>query len=83
MLASPATETRYIVQTYILDKKSNPVPSMAHICETQMAAERRAEKVMNSGKIIGVHLICQTGIPEFDEYEEPVVMLALGRVPPE
>jgi hypothetical protein len=78
-----ALQTRYIVQSYVLDKRNLPRPSLAVVCDSQTSAERQAHKMMATDRISGVHVISQACDPDFDEYEDPVVVLELGHVPDE
>lgn len=67
--------------TYIAGRRGVLQVSEQVQCANAEAAQRRAHKLMDAGRVLGVDVIRQACDPEAGEYEEPQYLLRLGRVP--
>ncbi len=57
-------------------KAGTPVP-----CRNEAEAQRRAEKAMAGGSIIGGHVVRFAADEEAGDYDDPVFLFAYGVVP--
>ncbi len=76
-----AIETKFICQIYAKNSKGQLVIEETIECRNEIAAEMRAEKLMQSGTHIGVDALKIAADPEQGEYDEPVFIARLGEVP--
>ena len=76
-----AIAERINFQPYILGKRGGLKPGLPVACRTQQEAQRRAEKAMSSGSIVGGHIVRIMADEEAGDYGEPEFMNVYGRVP--
>jgi len=76
-----AMKERIIFQPYLPGRGANVVSGQAIVCRTAEEAQRRAEKAMAGGRVVGAHIICVADDSESGEFGEPNYMAALGKVP--
>jgi hypothetical protein len=72
---------RIIFQPYRRGKRGNVVAGVPTICKTSDEAQRRADKAMAGGDVIGAHVVRMTVDTELGEYSEPEYLSVLGVVP--
>ena len=82
---APTSETRFIVQPYVLRKQRGRqaalVPADPLPVRNAQAARLRAEKLHATGRYAGVDAYSVTCDEEAGEYGAPVFHARLGRVP--
>jgi len=78
-----AVAQRIIFQPYIAAKRGGLKPGPAVACRNPADAERRAEKAMGSGAIVGAHVVRIMADEEAGDYGEPEFLNVYGRVPEE
>ena len=81
---SPTSETRFIVQPYVLRKRGRQaalVPTDPLPVRNAQAARQRAEKLHATGRYAGVDAYSVACDEEASEYGAPVFHVRLGRVP--
>jgi hypothetical protein len=72
---------RIIFQPYMPGRGTGLVPGQAVQCRNSDEAQRRAEKAMAGGRVVGVHIIRVLDDEASGDYGEPEYLAALGRVP--
>lgn len=72
---------RIIFQSYVSAPGVAVVSGQAVLCRSVEEAQRRAEKAMMGGRVVGAHVIRVSDDAASAEYGEPDYVLALGRVP--
>lgn len=76
-----AVSERIVFQPYLRGKRGALTPGPAMACRNPAEAERRAEKAMAGGKIIGGHIVRVMADEAAGDYGEPEYLAALGTVP--
>ncbi|CCG40130.1 hypothetical protein [Magnetospirillum molischianum] len=76
-----ALETLFICQPYAAAKRGalKPQPPVSYKTEDQ--AVRRAQRMMDGGRVAGVDVVRQTADTEAGDYDEPIFVMRLGDVP--
>jgi hypothetical protein len=77
-----AMKERIIFQPYMPGRGAGVVPGQAVQCRNPDDAQRRAEKAMAGGRVVGVHIIRVLDDETSGDYGEPEYLATLGRVPP-
>ena len=72
--------TYYAVLPFIRDEDGNLWPDRAVACPSAYAAETRAQGLVNASKA-GAVAFSRTGDPSTGEFDEAVVLAAIGDVP--
>lgn len=75
-----ATE-RIIFQPYIQGRRGVLTPGQSVACRNAADAERRAEKAVGSGIVLGAHIVRVIADEDAGDYGEPEFLGAYGRVP--
>ncbi len=76
-----AVKERIIFQPYIPGRGAGVVPGQAVLCRNPDDAQRRAEKAMGGGRVVGAHIIRVLDDEASGDYGEPEYLAAFGRVP--
>jgi len=76
-----AQETLFICQPYVPGKRGALAPQPAVSYKSEGQALQRAQRMMDTGRFAGVDVVSQTADPELGDFDEPVFLLRLGRVP--
>ena len=76
-----AVKERIIFQPYIPGRGAAVVPGQAVQCRNPDDAQRRAEKAMAGGRVVGAHIIRVLDDETSGDYGEPEYLATLGRVP--
>jgi hypothetical protein len=76
-----AVKERIIFQPYMPGRGAAVVPGPAVLCRSPEDAQRRAEKAISGGRVVGVHIIRVLDDETSDDYGEPEYLTTLGRVP--
>jgi hypothetical protein len=76
-----AMKERIIFQPYIPGRGAGVVPGQAVQCWNLDDAQRRAEKAMAGGRVVGAHIIRVLDDETSGDYGEPEYLTTLGRVP--
>jgi hypothetical protein len=76
-----AIAERIIFQPYTQGKRGGLKPGPAIACRNPEEAQRRAEKAMTSGMIIGGHIVRIMADEEVGDYGEPEFLNVYGKVP--
>ena len=76
-----AQSERIIFQPYRRGKRGDVIAGDAMVCRTAEEAQRRAEKAMIGGGVIGVHIVRMIVDTELGDYSEPEYLAVLGIVP--
>ena len=76
-----AVAQRIIFQPYTVGKRGGLKPGQAIACRNSADAERRAEKAMDSGIIVGAHVVRIMADEEAGDYGEPEFLNVYGKVP--
>ncbi len=76
-----AAKERIVYQPYTQGAKGRIVPGTAVPCRTGAEGERRAEKAMQAGSVIGAHVVRVMADEEAGDYGEPEYLAAFGVVP--
>lgn len=76
----PAAQ-RIIFQPYIEGKRGGLKPGQPVACRTPADGERRAEKAMENGTIVGAQIVRVLADEEVGDYGEPEFLSVYGRVP--
>jgi hypothetical protein len=71
----------FIVVTYVAGARGALKVSEQIQSPSEQNARIRADKLIATGKILGVDVVKQIADPEAGEYAEPEYLLRLGRVP--
>jgi hypothetical protein len=74
-------ETVYIVQGFIAGKRGRVMPDKPVVCKDAAEAIRKAGKLADNEKMLGVMAYSQTADAEAGEYSEPVMLASHGEVP--
>jgi hypothetical protein len=72
-----ASTTRIIYQPYIKGMK----PGTPIVCRDAAEGERRAEKAMAGGSILGAHVVRVAIDEDAGDYGDPEYLLTVGSVP--
>ena len=70
-----------IFQPYMRGRGAGVAPGQAVACRSLEEAQRRADKAMAGGRVVGAHIIRVTDDAASGEYGEPEYLAALGKVP--
>ena len=73
--------TTYICQPYIVDRKGILRADIAISCANEGMARRRADRLLEKQRAIGVVVVRQTADPDLGDYGEPEFLGRFGRVP--
>jgi hypothetical protein len=76
-----AVAERIIFQPYTEAKRGGIKPGVPVACRSPEDGQRRAEKAMAGGMIIGGHVVRVMADEEAGDYGEPEFLHAYGRVP--
>lgn len=76
-----AQVTYFVVVPYKLAKRGRLVEGQPQTAQTAEGARRLAERI--SGQHDGAVAFSRTGDPETGDWDDAVILAALGRVPPE
>jgi hypothetical protein len=76
-----ARTERVIFLPYARGKRGAITPGVPVPCRNQAEAQRRAEKAMAGGGIIGAHVVRVTADEEAGDYGEPAYLATYGIVP--
>lgn len=76
-----AMKERIIFQPYVSGRGAAITLGQAVLCRSVEEAQRRAEKAMTGGRVIGAHVIRVSDDAASGEYGEPDYVVALGKVP--
>lgn len=76
-----ALAERIIFQPYTAGKRGGVKPGQAIACRSPEDAQRRAEKAMASGMIVGGHVVRVMADEEVGDYGEPEFLGIYGKVP--
>ena len=76
-----AMKERIIFQPYMPGRGAGVVPGQAIQCRNPDDAQRRAEKAMAGGRVVGVHIIRVLEDEASGDYGEPEYLATLGSVP--
>lgn len=72
---------RIIFQPYMSAPGAALVSGQTVLCRSVEEAQRRAEKAMTGGRIVGAHVIRVSDDAASGEYGEPDYVIAFGKVP--
>lgn len=76
-----AMQTQIIVQPYVSGTKGALTPAAAIKVNTADAGRVRAQRIMATGRVIGVDVVQTEADSEAGDYSEPVFLARLGQVP--
>ena len=76
-----ALAERIIFQSYTQAKRGGVKAGQAIACRSPADAQRRAEKAMAGGLIVGGHIVRVMADEEAGDYGEPEFLAILGTVP--
>ena len=76
-----AVKERIVFQPYLPGRGAAVVPGQAVSCRNPEDAQRRAEKAMAGGRVVGVHIIRVLDDETSGDYGEPEYLATMGRVP--
>ena len=76
-----AEVTTYICQPYTADKKGVLKAEAMILCANEGAARRRADRLLENQRAVGVDVVRQTADPNLGDYSEPEFVGRFGRVP--
>jgi hypothetical protein len=76
-----AIAERIIFQPYVEGKRGALKPGPAIACRNPEDAQRRAEKAMAAGSIVGGHVVRVMADEEAGDYGEPEFLSVYGKVP--
>lgn len=76
-----AMAERIMFQPYVRGARGALKPGPAIACRNAAEAERRAEKAMATGRILGGHVVRCMADEEAGDYGEPEFLAAYGQVP--
>ncbi len=76
-------QTYYVVLPVVAGKKGRPMEGVPVPAASGVAAIKLAQRVMASGRVLGVIAFSKTGDPETGDYEDAIILAVLGSVPPE
>jgi hypothetical protein len=81
-IAARETESvAFVVVGYAAGKRGALRVAEQTQCSSEGSARMRAERLMESGRVLGVDVVRQVCDPELGEYPEPEYLCRLGRVP--
>lgn len=72
---------RIIFQPYVPGRGAAVMPGLAVQCRNPDEAQRRVEKAMAGGRVVGAHIIRVLEDAESGDYGEPEYLATVGRVP--
>ena len=72
---------RIIFQPYTQGKRGGLKPGQAMACRSPEDAQRRAEKGIASGMIVGGHIVRVMADDDVGDYGEPEFLAVFGNVP--
>src|SRR4051794_14566407 len=75
------TQIAFTVVPYVQGSRGGLKPGDIIQCRNRETAELRAEKLMASGRVLGVDVVCEAAHPALDEYGEAEYLVRPGRVP--
>lgn len=73
--------TQIICQPYRLDKSGHLRPDTAIHCSDAAVAQRRASRLIENGRAVGVDVVRQTVDENLGDYGEPEFLGRHGQVP--
>ncbi|MCC6915639.1 MAG: hypothetical protein IT566_18220 [Rhodospirillaceae bacterium] len=76
-----AMKERIIFQPYMSAPGAALVSGQAVLCRSVEEAQRRAEKAMTGGRVVGAHVIRVSEDAAAGDYGEPAYVIAFGKVP--
>ena len=76
-----AAKEHIVFQPYARGRGAGVIPGLAVICRNPEEAQRRAEKAMAGGRVVGAHIIRVHDDEASGEYGEPNYIAVLGKVP--
>lgn len=76
-------QTYFVVLPIVAGKKGRPIEGIPQPAASGVAAIRLAQRMLASGRVLGVIAFSKTGDPDTGDYEDAVILTVLGRVPPE
>ncbi len=76
-----AWHERIVYQPYARGKRGFPTPGQAVDCRDRLEAQRRAEKAMAAGHVVGAHIVRVLADEEAGDYGEPEYLAVFGTVP--
>ncbi len=76
-----ASTERIVFLPYTRGRRGAITPGVPVPCRNAAEGERRAEKAMASGSVIGAHVVRVVANEEAGDYGEPVYLAAFGIVP--
>ena len=76
-----AAKERIIFQPYTTGPGNKVLPSQAVLCRNPEDAQRRAEKAMAGGRIVGAQILRVLDDEAAGDYGEPEYLAEFGRVP--
>ena len=76
-----ALAERIIFQPYVDGRRGALKPGVAVACRSPEDAQRRAEKAMASGSIVGGHIVRVMADEEAGDYGEPEFLAIYGKAP--
>ena len=76
-----AAKQRIVYQPYTQGSRGRVMPGTAVPCRTEAEGERRAEKAMAAGSVIGAHVVRVLADEEAGDYGEPEYVATFGVVP--
>ena len=76
-----ASATQHIVQPYRVAKRDRLVAADALPVRSAEVVRERAGRLFETGRYVGVDAYSVTADPDLGEYDEPVILVWLGRVP--
>jgi len=76
-----AVKERIIFQPYIPGRGAKVALGQAVVCRSPEEAQRRIEKAMAGGRVVGAHIIRVFDDESSGEYGEPQYLAAVGKVP--
>lgn len=76
-------QTYFVVLPIVAGKKGRAIEGIPQPAASGVAAIKLAQRIMAAGRALGVIAFSKTGDPDTGDYEDAVVLCALGNVPPE
>jgi hypothetical protein len=76
-------QTYFVVLPLVAGRKGRIAEGEPVPCASGVSAIKTAQRIMASGRALGVIAFSKTGDPDTGDYEDAVVLTVLGSVPPE
>jgi hypothetical protein len=76
-----AAREQIIFQPYVRGKRGVVAAAPAIACRNQLEAQRRADKAMETGRVIGGHIVRVINDEAAGDYGEPEMLGMIGIVP--